>query len=64
MKKQSPWSKWSIIFNQIEQKQMTPLVKMGNDFLIKWDIHSSWTKKMTSLVKMANDIIIKWDILC
>jgi hypothetical protein len=43
---------------------MTPLVKMGNDFLIKWDIHSSWTKKMTSLVKMANDILIKWDILC
>jgi len=24
--------------SQVEQKQMTPLVKMANDFLIKWDI--------------------------
>ncbi len=30
--------------SQVEQKQMTPLVKMANDFLIKWDIQLNRTK--------------------
>jgi len=51
-KKMTPWSKWSMIFYGMGRliklnKKMTPLIKMVNDFLIKWAFNQLGQKQMT-----------------
>jgi hypothetical protein len=53
-KKKPPWSKWSMIFYEMKHliklnKKMAPLIKMANDFIIKWAFNQLGQKQMTHL---------------